>query len=40
MFHHQNTGEYCNIKLGNKSIGNVAKLKYLGTTVRNQNHRN
>jgi hypothetical protein len=30
---HQNAGEDCDIKIGYRSFGNVAQLKYLGTTV-------
>jgi hypothetical protein len=33
----QNTGQYCDIKIANRSFGNVSQLKYLVTTVRNQN---
>jgi hypothetical protein len=34
---HQNTGQNHNIKIGNKSIENVAQFKYFGMTVVNQN---
>jgi hypothetical protein len=37
MCHHQKTGQIHNIKAANKSFENVAKLKYLGITVTNQN---
>jgi hypothetical protein len=34
---HQNSGQYHDIKIGNRSFENMARLKYLGTTVTNQN---
>jgi len=37
MSRHQNAGEYHNLLTGNKSFGKVAKFKYLGTTVTDQN---
>jgi hypothetical protein len=37
MFHDETTGQNHDIKVANKSFENVAKFKYLGTTVTNQN---
>jgi hypothetical protein len=34
---HQNAGQYHNIKIGDRPFKNVARFKYLGTTVTNQN---
>jgi hypothetical protein len=34
---HQNVGRNRDIKIANRSFGNVSQLKYLGTTVTNQN---
>jgi hypothetical protein len=34
---HQNVGQSHDIKIANRSFGNVAQLKYFGTTVTNQN---
>jgi hypothetical protein len=35
--HHQNIGQYRDMKLENKSFENVSQFKYLETTVTNQN---
>jgi hypothetical protein len=34
---HQNVGRNRDIKIANRSFGNVSQLRYLGTTVSNQN---
>jgi hypothetical protein len=36
MFRHPNSGQSQNIKITNESFENVAKLKYLGTALTNQ----
>jgi hypothetical protein len=35
MSHHQTAGQYHNIKVGNKSLENVVKLKYVGMILTN-----
>jgi hypothetical protein len=37
LSHHQNAGQNHNIKVANRSVENVAQLKYLRTIVTNQN---
>jgi hypothetical protein len=34
---HQNAGQNHDIKIDDRSFGNVAQFKYLGTTVTNEN---
>jgi hypothetical protein len=34
---HQNTGQYNDVKIGNRSFESVAQSKYLATTITNQN---
>jgi hypothetical protein len=37
IFRHQDVGQNRNIMTASKSLANVAKFKYFGTTVTNQN---
>jgi hypothetical protein len=37
MSRHQNSGQKHNIRIANESFENVAKFKYLGTTLTDQN---
>jgi hypothetical protein len=37
MSHHQNSGQNQNIRIANESFENVAKFKYWGMTLTNQN---
>jgi ribosomal protein S2 len=37
LSHHQNAGQSYDIKIANKCFENVAKFRYLGTTITNQN---
>jgi hypothetical protein len=37
MFRHSNSGHNQNIRIANESFENVAKFKYLGTTLTSQN---
>jgi hypothetical protein len=34
---HQNAGQSYDIKIANRCFENVAKFRYLGTTIKNQN---
>jgi hypothetical protein len=35
MYHRQNEGKIHNLKIDNRYFANMAKLKYLGMTVKN-----
>jgi ribosomal protein S2 len=37
LFRHQNAGQNHDIKIGNICFENMAQLRYLGTTITNQN---
>jgi hypothetical protein len=37
MSRHPNSGQNQNIRISNESFENVAKFKYMGTTLTNQN---
>jgi hypothetical protein len=37
LFHHHNAGQNHKIKIGDRSLENVAQFIYLGTTVTDQN---
>jgi ribosomal protein S2 len=37
MSHHQNAGQSHDIRIANRCFENVAKFRYLGTTLTNQN---
>jgi ribosomal protein S2 len=37
LSHHQNAGQSHAIKVANKCLENVAQIRYLGTTIKNQN---
>jgi hypothetical protein len=36
---HQNSGQNHNIKIGNRCFETMAQIRYLGTTITNQNPR-
>jgi len=37
MSRDKHAGHNCNLKLGNKTVENMEQLRYLGTTLKNQN---
>jgi hypothetical protein len=37
LSHHQNAGQSYGIKIANRCVENVAKFRYLGMTITNQN---
>jgi ribosomal protein S2 len=37
LSHHQNAGQSYDIKIANRCFENVAKFRYLGTTITNRN---
>jgi hypothetical protein len=37
MFRHQNAGQNHNIKIASRCLENMAKYRYFGTTITNQN---
>jgi ribosomal protein S2 len=37
LSHHENAGQSYDIKIANRCFENLAKFRYLGTTVTNQN---
>jgi hypothetical protein len=39
MSHHLNSGQKEHIRIANESFENVAKFKYLGMTLTNQNDK-
>jgi hypothetical protein len=37
LFRHQTAGQHCDMKIANRASENLAEVKYLETTVTNQN---